>query len=391
MRILCAAERLGPGGGSERFLDLLLGALAEHGHRVLVLVRKLDAVPANIDAEQVAWADEHDEPSTASAKAVRDAIERFKPDLAMAHNVMDSAVVEALRSAPRLTYHVHDHRPFCPNGDRLYPRSQRNCTAPLGRACVLHALVDGCAYGPRPRTLGLIRRRERLRNAVRAADRVMVGTTYVGELARGSGVGGERLYIARYPLPNEAYAETVASSSTREIIFAGRIVPQKGLASLVRAVATIPADTRPTIRVLGDGPALTDARLTAQELGVSLAIFLQTSVEVVRRGIDETAFLVLPSLWAEPFGLVGIEAQARGRPVVAYGTASIAAWLEDDRNGVSVKPGDEAALGRAIADLLDDELRRRRLGEQARVDAERYRLEPWIDDYVGASAGAVVE
>jgi len=391
LRILCAAERLGPGGGSERFLELLLGALAARGHRILAVARKLDAAPAGIDAEQVVWADEHDEPAIRSAERVRAAIERFKPDLAMAHNVMDAGIVEVLRGVRRLTYHVHDHRPFCPNGDRLYPRSQRNCTAPLGRACMIHALLDGCAYGPRPRTFALIRRRERLRDAINAADRVMVGTDYVAERAHESGVPSERLNIIRHPLPDEAYAEEVEVSKTREIAFAGRIVPQKGLESLVRAVATIPAGTRPTIRVAGDGPALDDVKLAAQRLGVSLTLLAHVGIEGVRRAIDETAFLVLPSLWAEPFGLVGIEAHARGRPVVAYGTGSIAAWLEDGRNGVSVTPGDEVALGRAIANLLDDEPRRKRLGEQARADAERYRLEPCIDDYLVASTGPITD
>ena len=54
----------------------------------------------------------------------------------------------------------------------------------------------------------------------------------------------------------------------------------------------------------------------------------------------------MPSLWPEPFGLVGIEALAAGRPVVASATGGIGDWLEDGVGGLMVPPGDPGALAR---------------------------------------------
>jgi glycosyltransferase involved in cell wall biosynthesis len=88
---------------------------------------------------------------------------------------------------------------------------------------------------------------------------------------------------------------------------------------------------------------------------------------------------VLPSRWAEPFGYVGIEAFARARTVVAYDVGGVRAWLDDGRNGIAVSPGDERALGDAIAALLDDDARRTQLARRARADAERFRAAPVID------------
>ena len=386
MRILVAAERLGRAGGMERYLDVVLPALAARGATIRVLARRIDAVPPGIEAERVEWADEHEAPSAGAERAVLDVVERtFRPDVAVAHNVMDARVLAALRGARRLVYHVHDHRPFCPNGDRVFPRTGRNCTEPLGGPCRVHALLDGCAYGPRRRTALLIARRQRLRDNISASDAVIVASRYVAERAHDSGVAEERIVEIPLPLPDDAYAERDVAATARDgapaerdgartVVFAGRVVPQKGLDSLVRAVALITPERRPRVRVVGDGPALAEARREAARLGVMLDAFGTVAPAAVRAALDEAALVALPSRWAEPFGYVGIEAFARQRTVVAYDVGGVRAWLANGTNGIAVPPGDERTLAGALEALLCDEARRMRLARRARDDAEQYRL-----------------
>jgi glycosyltransferase involved in cell wall biosynthesis len=387
MRILVAAERLGHTGGMERYLEIVLPALVARGATVHVLAREIGAVPRGVTAEGIGWADEHGAPGTTARVEALRALAAFAPDVAVAHNVMDAGIVEALRAAPRLAYHVHDHRPFCPNGDRVFPRSGRNCTQPLGRPCAVHSLTDGCAYGPRRRTLTLIRRRERLRDAIAAADATIAASRYVAERAMQSEVPPERLAEIPLPLPDDAYAAHPAHRSSRDIVFAGRIVPQKGLGSLVRAVARLARERRPRVHVFGDGPALGDARDEAARSGVNLEAHGLRSPDVVRAAIDGCALVVLPSLWAEPFGYVGIEAFARGRTVVAYDTGGVRTWLDDGINGLAVRLGDERALAGAIDALLHDNARRAALARRARTDAERYRVALVADALLKAYRG----
>ena len=384
MRILVAAERLGHAGGMERYLDIVLRALAERGAIVHVLAREGGAVPDGVSVQHVAWADEHDIFDDDARAATSQALAAFAPDVAVAHNVMDAGVVEALRAAPRLAYHVHDHRAFCPNGDRVFPRSGRNCTQPLGLACAAHALLDGCAYGPRPSTLSLIARRRRLRDAIAASDAVIVASHYVGERAASSGVPRERIVEIPLPLPDDSYAESAAQPTDRTVLFAGRVVPQKGLDSLVRAVARIAPERRPRVRALGDGPALAEVRALATTLGVALDAPGAVAPETVRAALDDAALVALPSRWAEPFGYVGIEAFARARTVVAYDVGGVRTWLDDGVNGEAVDPEDERALGVAIAALLDDDAGRARLAQRARADAERFRVAPVVDALLSA-------
>ena len=388
MRILVAAERLGHAGGMERYLDVVLPALVARGAIVHVLARDAGAAPDGVTVERVAWADEHDAPDPAARAQTMRALEAFAPDVAVAHNVMDAGIVEALRAAPRLAYHVHDHRPFCPNGDRVFPRSGRICTQPLGRPCAVHSLTDGCAYGPRRRTLTLIRRRERLRDAIAAADTTIVASRYVAERALQSEIPPERVVEIPLPLPDDAYADHPAHRSSREVVFVGRVVPQKGLDSLVRAVARIASERRPRVHVFGDGPALAGICAEAARSGVHVEAHGVKPPDVVRAAIDGAALVALPSLWAEPFGYVGIEAFARGRTVVAYDAGGVRTWLDDGVNGVAVRAGDERALGDAIDALLRDGSRRARLAQRARADAERFRTAPVADALIGAYRGA---
>jgi len=384
MRILVAAERLGHAGGMERYLDIVLRELAARGATVHVLTREPDAAPDGVGVQRVTWAGEHDAPDDAARAETARALAAFAPDVAVAHNVMDAGVVEALRGAARLAYHVHDHRPFCPNGDRVFPRSGRICTQPLGVPCAVNALLEGCAYGPRPATIALIARRRRLRDAIAAADATIVASRYVAERAARSGVAVERIAEIPLPLPDDAYADSFEPSSSRTVAFAGRVVTQKGLDALVRAVAHIAPGHRPRVRALGDGPALGDVRAEAAALGVELDAPGAVTPDVVRAAFDDAALVVVPSRWAEPFGYVGIEAFARARTAVAFDVGGVRAWLADGVNGVAVGAGDERALGDAIASLLDDDTRRAQLARRARADAERFRAVPVIDALLSA-------
>ena len=388
MRLLVAAERLGPLGGMERALGVLLPALAARGAQVRVIARTI-AAPANgLDAVAIPWADEHDPPDPAAAHAVRAVIRAFAPAAALAANVMDAGVVAALRAVPRVVYQVHDHRPFCPNGDRRFPRTGANCTHALGGACVLHALTEGCVYGPRPRTLRLLRRRQALRDAIAGADAVAAASRYVADLAQRSGIDAARVHEIPVPLPDDAFASPVVEAPAGTVAFAGRVVAQKGLLSLVRAIGRIDAPRRPRLDVYGDGPALAEAAACARRLDVALTAFGNVDPAAVRDGFDRATVAAVPSLWAEPFGLAGIEAHARGRAVVAYDTGGIDAWLRDGRNGLAVPLGDEAALARAIASLLDDDALRTRLATQGRADAERFRRGPAVDALWALLSGA---
>ena len=100
-----------------------------------------------------------------------------------------------------------------------------------------------------------------------------------------------------------------------------------------------------------------------------------SSAEQLAREFANASVVVVPSLWPEPFGIVGIEALAAGRPVIASATGGIGDWLEDGVCGLCVPPGDAGALARALNELLADPERQDAMGAAGKAD-RRARFSP---------------
>jgi glycosyltransferase involved in cell wall biosynthesis len=82
----------------------------------------------------------------------------------------------------------------------------------------------------------------------------------------------------------------------------------------------------------------------------------------VIRAMDHARFLVAPSVWDEPFGLVLIEAMARRKAVVASRVGALPEIVRDGETGLLVAPGEAQALAEAMRVLLDDRERAERMG-----------------------------
>jgi len=75
-------------------------------------------------------------------------------------------------------------------------------------------------------------------------------------------------------------------------------------------------------------------------------------------------FSVVPSLWAEPFGQVAVEAMAVGKPVIASAHGGLLDIVIHQTTGILVEPGNTSMLNHAMIDLLDDADLRRQLGAE---------------------------
>jgi glycosyltransferase involved in cell wall biosynthesis len=90
--------------------------------------------------------------------------------------------------------------------------------------------------------------------------------------------------------------------------------------------------------------------------------------------IDRSDLLAVPSLWPEPFGLVGVEAGLRGVPAVAFDAGGISSWLKDGVNGRLVRSRPPAAqtFASALVDCLADQANHTSLRQGARKLALRF-------------------
>jgi glycosyltransferase involved in cell wall biosynthesis len=131
-----------------------------------------------------------------------------------------------------------------------------------------------------------------------------------------------------------------------------------------------------TVVFAGEGPERDRLRALAAAQGLDARFPGWLTPPERDQLLRETAIIAVPSRWAEPFGLVGLEAGVLGTPAVAFDAGGIADWLTDRENGRLVGPTRGAAgLGDAIVEILANPELRRTLAIGARAAAERFSLD----------------
>jgi glycosyltransferase involved in cell wall biosynthesis len=178
----------------------------------------------------------------------------------------------------------------------------------------------------------------------------------------------------------------------RLVVATGRLVPYKGFHVLIEALRHVDA----TALIVGEGPLEDELRHTARRLGVGERFILAggLSRDDLKVHFHAARTFVLSSVSeAEAFGIVQLEAMASGLPVIntdlPTGVPNVA---RDESEGLTVPPGDPAALAAAINRLLDDEVLARNLGSsgRSRVAAE-YRAEVFVKRIEDVYEAAIAE
>jgi glycosyltransferase involved in cell wall biosynthesis len=157
--------------------------------------------------------------------------------------------------------------------------------------------------------------------------------------------------------------EVGAPAEPPEVLYVGRLSPEKNVDTLVEAVGDL------NLVVAGDGPL-------RERVPNALGAVPHAEVE---RLLERASVLVAPCE-REGFGLAAAEAMAFGRPVVAAAGGALLELVTDGETGLLVPPRDARALREAVQRLLRDSELRQRLGDAARARArERFGWDAVID------------
>jgi glycosyltransferase involved in cell wall biosynthesis len=230
------------------------------------------------------------------------------------------------------------------------------------------------------------------------ARRFIVSSPALAEQAGALAPFRDRISVVPFGIDVEAWAaserttgrarEIRAGASGRPIIlFAGRMVPYKGVDVLLRALQGLDAH----LILAGDGPS------SAAWIAMAGALGLQDRVTFtgeVPQGELQALFhacdlFVLPSVTrAEAFGYVQLEAMSCGKPVVSTRVESGVPWVNvHEETGLTVPPGDDVALRDALRRLMDDGALRARMGMAGRNRV----LKEFTTEAMGAKTAAVYE
>jgi len=207
------------------------------------------------------------------------------------------------------------------------------------------------------------------RQVLRRARLVIAPSTALAKEAERLGAKDVRTIPSGVELP----AEVGREAEPPEILYAGRLSPEKGVRELVAA-----ADGLPLV-VVGDGPL-------RDEVPGALGFLPHDRLE---ERFARAAVVACPS-HREGFGVVCAEAMASGRPVVAGNVGGLRDLVVHEETGLLVEPGDVAALRDALTRLLEDADLRRRFGEAGRARiAEHFTWERFADSTLQAYEDAL--
>ena len=371
MRILHVNHHGGPLGGVEAYISDVERALTAHGH-VSMLLYSSDVPEQTIlsDARRHAFPD-WPAPAGRPGDVLDTCIDAFMPDLAYVHAVEHPGLIERL--VQRLPTQVYAHSPsmVCPGSAQYLRRSERVCRRTHGLGCMVQAQREGCCWSRNPsRHLRLIARCRAFVEALRDVDRVLVGSRFMRALMVRGGVPAERIEILAPVLLGISGIEPRPGPDTGVVLFAGRIVEEKGLVDLIRALATVLPPW--SLEVAGDGPGRAEAEVLAARFGVADRVHFRgwLAPREMYRALEGCDIVAVPSKWPEPFGRIGAEAARHGRPVVAYDVGGISDWCDDGSTGHLVASGDIEWLGSSLEHLLDEPNSRRIMGLNAWHRAE---------------------
>ena len=365
MRILQVIEVLAPVGGAQRTALDTIGLLEAAGHEVFVLHQD-----AGVDDDRVRYA-------RYPHSGVPDRIHAFDPDIVHVHEAAMPANLEPVLAVRPVVHTLHDFSFGCSTGSKYF-RNGTVCTRPHGRGCFGVGLARGCLHRLDPRSA--VARYKQIQNELprlRTAAGIVVHSRFMHHVALENGVPTERMSIV--PLFTASVSDPQVPLPERTVAFAGRITPEKGVDLLIEALAVHPY-AWDRLLVAGDGWDRDRCERLARDRGLGERVeFLgHRDAQGVRETLARARVVAFPSRWPEPFGIVGLEAMAVGRPVVATAVGGIPEWLDDGHTGILVPPGDAAALGWAIRSLLADPARAAEFGAEGRRQVERFSPEAYL-------------
>jgi len=287
----------------------------------------------------------------------------FQPDVVHVRiflTQLSPAILPLLRNVPSL-YHVVWYEPICPMGTRYLPDG-RLCGHRAGWACLREGCVQPRHWPARMVQMALF---GQLKDVFR---RTVANSHFVRRrLADGGFDVDHVLWNGTEERPARAPLE-----DRREIVFAGRLVPEKGVDVLLDAFTRVaPQFPDARLTIAGTGPALGTLQQAAE--GSGLGDRIRFRGQVPREQMDALTagawVQVVPSRWQEPFGLVAPEAMMRGVAVVASRSGGLEEVVVDGQTGFLCEPGDAASLAEGLRRVLGNRDLAEALGQAGRARA----------------------
>jgi glycosyltransferase involved in cell wall biosynthesis len=346
MRILQVHTHYRQPGGEDAVVATEAGLLRDAGHQVLThRARNPEGARAAASLAAAPW-------NEVQARTVARQVERLRPDVVHVHNTWfatSPAVFAALRRVGvPVVMTLHNYRLVCAAATLF--RDGAPCTDCVGTH-PWHGVEHACYRDSRPQsaiaaaTIGLHQRRGTWHRDV---DRFLALTGFGRDQFIAGGLPPDRILVKPNSVDDPGPRAGPPSASTT-VLYLGRLTPEKGIDTLLRAWERSPERLR--LVVAGSGPLEAAVRANAP---ARVDVVGALPPAQVRSLLLSARALVFPSMWFEGHPLVPVEAAAAGLPVVLSDLGAMTDLFSPGAEELLFPPGDVDALTVRLARLDDD-------------------------------------
>lgn len=358
MRVVIVHNHYQQPGGEDVVVEQESQLLTRHGVIVRQYLRSNADIPNSADfalAVQTVW-------SRRTAREISSLIREFRPDIIHAHNtfplISPSLYATGARHGVPIVQTLHNFRLFCLQA--MFLRKGAICEDCM-HVFPWRGIVRKC-YRNSTAASSAVAAMIAFHRALRTYDR------YIARYIAPSAFCREKLIEAGFPeeklvtKPNFANPPPFRSPDPRNgALFVGRLSIEKGIAVLSKAAR----EAGIHVTVFGAGPEET---MLARSGQFDLLGWADSQTMMAR--MQQSAYLVMPSIGYETFGLPVIEAFACSLPVIASRLGALAELVDDGRTGLLFEPGDPGDLARKLRWAETHPKEMRRMGEAAHVEYE---------------------
>lgn len=207
----------------------------------------------------------------------------------------------------------------------------------------------------------------------RAATYIFV-SDFTRRQAESLGLGLEGTAVAHSGIHEEFLDPAPVTDWRWRLLYVGRLDRRKGVDTAIESMARLPPEAE--LELIGGWDAREEERLRRLAVAAGVEAKVRFSGHSDRSEVSaayaRADVALFPVIWDEPWGLVPLEAMAKGRPVVATGRGGSAEYLRDGENCLLFEAGDPDALAAAVVRLADDPALRLRLRERGLETAPKH-------------------
>ncbi|MGD1861211.1 MAG: glycosyltransferase family 4 protein [Leptolyngbyaceae cyanobacterium] len=369
MKVLLINDYATPTGGAEVLMLSLRDELRRRGHdaRLFASNAQVGNYPRLADYECLGTTSRFrtllQSHNPWASQRLKQVLHDFQPDVVHVKiflTQLSPSILSVLQKVPSL-YYVAWYRPICPIGSKTLPDGSP-CRDRYGTACYRH----GCL--PLQDWLPLMLQMRHWQRSRHCFNQIVANSQAVKHSLEGSGIYPDDVIGCGIP---ERPARPPLTSFPL-VVFAGRLVWEKGIDVLIAAFVQV-HQRCPAARLMiaGDGPERDRLQAQVQRLGLADVVALPGYLprSDMEERFNQAWVQVVPSRWAEPFGMVAAEAMMRGTAVIATAAGGLMEVVQNGQTGLLVPAEAVEALAHALLTLLSDRAMAEAMGQAGRTVA----------------------